>query len=598
MKLAQKNSYAPLFLAFGAVPAVLLAVSRTPEALWALDSLTGLLALAAASVAAMRLALGAPEQPVRRLWQAALVLLLLWAAAEFGGPWSERLAQQSGLEALGDWLGPIIALATLSLAIRLDRIPTWPRRALWAGFALHVIATALDLRSFGLDEAVRGSAIDLAQFVALQFYLLGGVTFVASLRWQHFSRHQAPAALGDVARSMFSSQALLDKHRYPRTWAIALPGGKTVLSLARFFISFADCAPAIRAKFGLGYWSQFKGICRAGFQHGLDARAYYLFELYRPEQMRRAGGYITRYETKNGLFKILTWQLPKHDHRTALGNKLGVHDLCERHDIPHPPLLAVARDGQVELRPNGKAALDRDLFIKLVHSKGARGAEWFKRIKADKYLDRKGTELTLDAVLARLAERSRSGPLLVEPFVTNHAGIADLASESLIAIRVITCLDRTDQPVVTHGMLRVVAKLEPNWPHDIELGSAVELATGALGVMTGDKKDMRFQWYSNHPNTGAPIAGRVLPHWDEIQSVALKAHRACSDRLLVGWDIALTPDGPVLLEGNAYADVDFLQRVHRCPWGESPIGPLLYHRLVDLQRRIATGTVRGASDYD
>lgn len=598
MKLAQKKSHAPLFLALGALPAILLAASQAPAAEWALDSLTALLALAAASVAGMRLALGVPDGAVRRLWQTAFALLLLLAIAEFGGPWTDRLEQHFAVEAIGDWLGPIAALVTLSLAIRLDRIPVWPRRALWAGFALHVVATALDIEGFGLETATRDSLTDLAQFLALQLYLLGGVTFVASLRWHYFTRHQSPMALGDMARSMFSSQALLHKYRYPRTWAIGLPGGKTILSLARLFISFCDCAPVVRARFGLGYWDQLKGICRAGFQHGLDARAYYLFELYRPEQMRRASGYITRYETKNGLFKILTWQLPKRDRRTALGNKLGVHDLCERHDIPHPPLLCVAKEGNLELRCNRETDLDRDLFIKIAHSKGARGAERLKRIGPHRYLDKKGTELTLDELLSRLAERSRSEALLVEPFVTNHPGIADLAQESLIAIRVITCLGEANMPVVTHGMLRVVAKLEPSWPHNIELGSAVDLATGVLGVMTGDKKDMRFQWYTNHPNTGAPIAGRVLPNWPDIQAVALAAHAACSDRLLVGWDIALTPEGAVLLEGNAYADVDFLQRVHRCPWGASPIGPLLYDRLMDLQHRIATGTVRGANDYE
>jgi Sugar-transfer associated ATP-grasp len=186
----------------------------------------------------------------------------------------------------------------------------------------------------------------------------------------------------------------------------------------------------------------------------------------------------------------------------------------------------------------------------------------------------------------------------MEPFMSNHAGIADLAEESLIAIRVITCLDEADKPVVTHGMLRVIAKLETGWSHNVELGSAVDLGTGVLGPMTGDKDGFRFQWYANHPDTGAPIEGRTLPNWSEIKSVALAAHEACPDRLLVGWDIALTPEGAVLLEGNAYADVDFLQRVHRCPWGASPIGTLLYDRLIDLQHRIDTGTVRGANDYE
>jgi len=82
-----------------------------------------------------------------------------------------------------------------------------------------------------------------------------------------------------------------------------------------------------------------------------------------------------------------------------------------------------------------------------------------------------------------------------------------------------------------------------------------------------------------------------MPHWEEIKAIALKAHNASQGRLLVGWDIAVTPDGPLLLEGNSYPDVDFPQRVCRSGIGDSPLGPPLHARLVDLERRIATGTL-------
>ncbi|MBL8710006.1 MAG: hypothetical protein JNL25_12495, partial [Rhodospirillaceae bacterium] len=95
----------------------------------------------------------------------------------------------------------------------------------------------------------------------------------------------------------------------------------------------------------------------------------------------------------------------------------------------------------------------------------------------------------------------------------------------------------------------------------------------------------------------ARVLGRQLPCWHEACSVALAAHAACKDRLLVGWDIAIAPEGPLLLEGNSYADVDFLQRVHRCSIGDSPLGPLLFARLVDVENRIASGTLRGGGDY-
>lgn len=600
MKLAQKTTNAPLFLALTALPAVLLAVSHTPASLRVLDVLTGILALGTASAAAMRLALDVSHRTSRGLWRAAVALLLLVAIAEMAGPWTDALEHRLGLGAAASWAVLVAATLLISLAVALDRIPAWPARALWGGLVLHLVATGLGAgdHRFGLADGTRQAVGELAEFLALQFYLLGVLAFVTALRWRHLTLQQSPMALGDIARSMFSTQALLHKYRYPRTWAIALPGAKTVLSLGRFFICFFDCAPTVRSKFGIGYWDQFKGICTGGFRHGLDARAYYLFELYRPEQMRRAGGYVTRYETKNGLFKILTWQLPKHKRRTSLGDKLAVHEMCERNGIPTPSLLGVARKGEVKLLCDSKIDLDRDLFVKLAKAKGSRGVERFKRIGLNRYRDQHGKELTLEQVLARLAERSRIETLMIQPHIANHPGIADFARESLITVRVITCLDAANQPAITHGFLRVVSKLESDWPHKIELGSAIDLATGALDLMTGDKEMTRFEWYRDHPVTGAPVAGRTLPFWEEVKSVALAAHRACPDRLIVGWDIAVSPQGPILLEGNAYADVDFLQRVHRCGLGASPVGPLLYARLLDLQRRIETGTVRGANDYD
>ncbi|HEY3149459.1 MAG TPA: hypothetical protein VGJ75_24055, partial [Dongiaceae bacterium] len=64
---------------------------------------------------------------------------------------------------------------------------------------------------------------------------------------------------------------------------------------------------------------------------------------------------------------------------------------------------------------------------------------------------------------------------------------------------------------------------------------------------------------------------------------ALEAQLVFSDRMLVGWDIALTPSGPVILEGNSYPDVHFLQRVHQQPIGLSPLAPAL-RRALDAAR--------------
>jgi hypothetical protein len=176
----------------------------------------------------------------------------------------------------------------------------------------------------------------------------------------------------------------------------------------------------------------------------------------------------------------------------------------------------------------------------------------------------------------------------VQPLLRNHPALGDLTGESLITFRVFTCIDAADRPIVTHAMLRSIGKLEPDWPTSEEFAAPIDLATGRLGRMCSDTHFGPDDRTDHHPMTGAPVAGRIVPHWPAIHALARAAHRVFADRLLIGWDIALTPEGPVLIEGNSYPDTEFLQRVHDQPIGASPLGPLLAHhfeRLTAKQRR-------------
>jgi len=173
--------------------------------------------------------------------------------------------------------------------------------------------------------------------------------------------------------------------------------------------------------------------------------------------------------------------------------------------------------------------------------------------------------------------------MLLQAMLVNHPAIADLAGRSLIAIRVITCMDASGIPVVTHAMLRVVSKLEPSWHSKREHAAVIDLQSGVLGMMCNDKDLWPGRWTRHHPVTGAPVDGRLLPDWPETRALALAAHGVFADRMLVGWDIALTPSGPVILEGNSYPDVHFLQRVHEQPIGMSRLAPLL-QRALDTAR--------------
>jgi glutathione synthase/RimK-type ligase-like ATP-grasp enzyme len=72
--------------------------------------------------------------------------------------------------------------------------------------------------------------------------------------------------------------------------------------------------------------------------------------------------------------------------------------------------------------------------------------------------------------------------------------------------------------------------------------------------------DATIGWLDTHPDTGAKIVGRKLPLWEETKALAVQAHRAFADRVLVGWDIAIANEGPVVVEGNSSPDLDITQR--------------------------------------
>ena len=55
-----------------------------------------------------------------------------------------------------------------------------------------------------------------------------------------------------------------------------------------------------------------------------------------------------------------------------------------------------------------------------------------------------------------------------------------------------------------------------------------------------------------HPDTGVPIIGLRVPRWEEMKAFAKELALVCPELPYNSWDLALTDDGWVMVEGNAY----------------------------------------------
>ena len=60
--------------------------------------------------------------------------------------------------------------------------------------------------------------------------------------------------------------------------------------------------------------------------------------------------------------------------------------------------------------------------------------------------------------------------------------------------------------------------------------------------------------------------------------------RAFSDRVVIGWDIAIMEDRPRLVEGNSGPDIDLIQRPLRTAFADGRLGELLAFHLTQCER--------------
>ncbi len=78
-------------------------------------------------------------------------------------------------------------------------------------------------------------------------------------------------------------------------------------------------------------------------------------------------------------------------------------------------------------------------------------------------------------------------------------------------------------------------------------GISVALDSSGCAIAACDEYGTR---YINHPDTGVPIIGFQIPLWDEVVSLAHALAMTVPEVRYVGWDIALSNNGWVLIEGN------------------------------------------------
>jgi hypothetical protein len=138
---------------------------------------------------------------------------------------------------------------------------------------------------------------------------------------------------------------------------------------------------------------------------------------------------------------------------------------------------------------------------------------------------------------------------LLEAFVVQHDEMMKMAPNGLNTVRIVTqYISNTEVQIIgTSLRLSIYSNIDNLNAGNIAL--SLDMETGRT-INSGLYIDHTKENVTTHPLTGLELTGFKVPFWEECKALAKKAAALTPENKSIGWDIGITNDGPLLIEGN------------------------------------------------
>lgn len=143
-----------------------------------------------------------------------------------------------------------------------------------------------------------------------------------------------------------------------------------------------------------------------------------------------------------------------------------------------------------------------------------------------------------------------SSAFIFQELIQQHENLSRINQSSVNTLRIVTYKNKENKSEVLSGFIRVGRK-----------GAIIDNAhiggiVVALHKKTGKMRAEGIQLIDNgggvfykHPDTGIVFDNLQIPHYDQVKKIVTQA-AALFKFPLLGWDVAVTPNGPVIIEAN------------------------------------------------
>ena len=159
--------------------------------------------------------------------------------------------------------------------------------------------------------------------------------------------------------------------------------------------------------------------------------------------------------------------------------------------------------------------------------------------------------------LKKIYQYLKDNHLFVEGSILQHEEMNKLNPTSINTVRVVTLLAKKDVPHIVYVLQRIGRK-----------GMMVDnIGAGGIYTVLSDEgeiihpcwSDKTLKTYMKHPDSGFELIGFRVPYFKEALELCRKAAVEEKRVRYVGWDIAITEKGPVIVEGNPLPGYDMSQ---------------------------------------
>lgn len=145
--------------------------------------------------------------------------------------------------------------------------------------------------------------------------------------------------------------------------------------------------------------------------------------------------------------------------------------------------------------------------------------------------------------------------VIIEEFIPQHPVLSAIYPHVVNTIRLHTLRTEDGIKIVFIPELYIPSGGERDTIHtaNIRYKVFIDIDTGRLWDKAFSVDGLEVVRYGEayHPDTGTTFGDICIPFWKEAKAMVIDAASFIPELSFIGWDVAISPDGPVIIEGNA-----------------------------------------------